>query len=118
MKSDAERKTAVIKAIEDAYPQQHEWSVNTIKLFIAALDGIRAEYVERALPIAIKENTFPPTIAHLVAIIEREQWSLKDEHDLTVEHLENNRNYSVSKAELNEWLDEREKERTTTERDA
>ena len=111
MKSDAERKTDVITAIEDAYPQQHEWSTNTIKLFIAALDGFRAEYVERALPIAIRENTFPPTIAHLVAIIKREQWHENDEQDFRGEHVEDYMNYVVPKALLNEWLDVREKER-------
>ncbi len=112
MKSDIERKADVIMAMVNAYPRHvQEFNAETIKLFIAALNDTRAEYVERALPLAISENTFPPTIAHLVAIIKREQWHENDEQDFRGAHVEEYMNYVVPKALLNEWLDEREKER-------
>ena len=119
MKTDVERKMDVIESIAEAYPQRNGmFTERAIKLFIAALDGTRAEYVERALPLAISENTFPPTIAHLVAIIKREQWHENDEQDFRGEHVEEYMAYPVPKALLNEWLDAREKERITTERGA
>lgn len=78
---ERERKISVFLSITDIYPRQSQFTDRAMEAMLAALQPFRAAYVERALPLAIRENSFPPGVAELVAIIEREGWQQIDENN-------------------------------------
>lgn len=105
LQKDAEqkRKMAVLLSIADVYTRQAPFTEKALVWMLAALAPFRAAYVERALPLAIRENSFPPGVAELVAIIEREAWEQIDENNFRSDHDEYMHN-PIPADEYETWL--------------